>query len=265
MPKISVIMGIYNTNSPDMLKAAIDSILNQTFKDFEFIICDDGSTDGTYELVKKLTAHDIRVRLLKNEKNMGLAFSLNHCLQEASGQYIARMDADDVSLPNRLEKEYLFLEHHPDFALVSCWADLFDEGGVWGLRKNIARPDKKTLLFGPPFIHPTVLMRKSVLEKMGGYRVAPETTRAEDYDLWMRMYAAGFAGYILPEVLFQFREDSGAYSRRKYRHRLEEAKVRYRGFKLLGLLPGAWPYVVKPLIVGLMPQPLLSHLRREKV
>lgn len=263
MPKISVIMGIYNTNSPDMVKTAIDSILNQTFKDFEFIICDDGSDDGTYELVKKLTAHDTRVQLIKNERNMGLAASLNRCLEMATGTYIARMDADDSSLPTRLEEQLIFLENNSQYALVTCWADLFSDDGVWGQKRVIAAPEKKDLLFGPPFIHAAMLFRTDILKDLGGYRVCKETLRAEDYDLWMRLYAAGHKGYNLQKILYQIREDKNAYSRRKYRYRLDEAKVRYRGFKLLELLPGAWPYVVKPLVVGLIPQQLLARLRKD--
>lgn len=265
MPRVSVIMGIYNSNNEEMVKSAIDSILNQTFKDFEFIICDDGSTDGTYELVKRLTKHDDRVILIQNEKNSGLAYSLNHCLSVAKGEYIARMDADDISLPERLEEEVRFLENHNEYALVTSFADLFRDKDIWGIKKVPQTPQKQDLLFGPPFVHAAMLMRKSVLDDLNGYKVSKETLRTEDYDLWMRMYALGYKGYNIQKSLYQIREDKNTYKRRAYKYRLDEAKVRYKGFKALGLMPKAIPYVIKPLIVGLLPQKFLSVLRKEKI
>lgn len=265
MPKVSVIMGIYNTNNETMVKEAIDSILNQTYKNYEFIICDDGSTDGTYELIKKLTMNDDRVVLIKNEKNMGLAYTLNHCLEVAKGEYIARMDADDISVLDRLEKQVEFLDRNDEYAVVGSSAKLFDENGQWGMRCPCEKPIKESFLFGTCFIHPTVMIRRSVLDKVSGYRVSDETLRAEDYDLFMRIYSAGGKGYNLQETLYEFREDKNAYKRRSYKFRIGEAKVRYIGFKRLGLLPKGYLYVMKPLIVGLIPQVILAKLRSEKI
>lgn len=265
MPRVSVIMGIYNSNNEEMIRSAIDSILNQTFKDFEFIICDDGSTDGTYELVKRLTEHDDRVVLIQNEKNSGLAYSLNHCLSIAKGEYIARMDADDISLPERLEKEVAFLDNNKEFAIVGCNVKFFNSNGIWGKRCLPEFPKKASFLFTSPFVHPSILVRAEVMTALCGYRVAKETLRTEDYDLFMRMYSKGYKGYNLQTELYCFREDKNAYKRRAYKYRLDEAKVRYKGFKSLGLMPKAIPYVIKPLIVGLLPQKFLSVLRKEKV
>lgn len=265
MPRVSVIMGIYNSNNEEMVKSAIDSILNQTFKDFEFIICDDGSTDGTYELVKRLTKHDDRVILIQNEKNSGLAYSLNHCLSIAKGEYIARMDADDISLPERLEEEVAFLDNNKEFAIVGCNVKFFNSNGIWGKRCLPEFPEKASFLFTSPFVHPSILIRAEVMTVLCGYRVEKETLRAEDYDLFMRMYSKGYKGYNLQAELYCFREDENAYKRRAYKYRLDEAKVRYKGFKSLGLMPRAIPYVIKPLIVGLLPQKFLSVLRNKKI
>ncbi len=265
MPRVSVIMGIYNSNNEEMVKSAIDSILNQTFKDFEFIICDDGSTDGTYELVKRLTKHDDRVILIQNEKNSGLAYSLNHCLSIAKGEYIARMDADDISLPERLEEEVAFLDNNKEFAIVGCNVKFFNSNGIWGKRCLPEFPEKASFLFTSPFVHPSILIRAEVMTVLCGYRVEKETLRTEDYDLFMRMYSKGYKGYNLQTELYCFREDENAYKRRAYKYRLDEAKVRYKGFKSLGLMPRAIPYVIKPLIVGLLPQKFLSVLRKEKM
>lgn len=263
--QISVIMGVYNFYHPKLLSQAIYSVLEQTFQDFEFIICDDGSTDGTWELLNKIAHSDERIVLLRNLENKGLAFSLNRCLGYAKGEYIARMDADDISLPNRLEKEINFLKENRQYALVTSWADLMEDGHVWGLRRVCEKPEKKDLLFGPPFIHAAMLMRTNVLYELDGYRICKETLRAEDYDLWLRMYAKGYKGYNLQEVLYQICEGREAYKRRSYKFRLDEAKIRYHGFKDLGILPRGIPYVLKPFIVGLIPQRILRNIRGEKL
>lgn len=259
---VSVIMGIYKmAERKSLVKLAIDSILNQTYNDFEFIICDDGSNDGTYELVKRLTQKDKRVILLRNEKNKGLAFSLNQCFYIAKGKYIARMDADDISAENRLEKEVDFLNKHLEYAVVGCNILYINEKGVWGKRILAEKPNRKSFLFTSPFAHPTILMRKEVLEQLNGYKVEKITRRLEDYDLFMRLYAKGYKGYNMQEFLYQFREDTEAYKRRAYKYRWDEVQIRYRGFKLLNLMPLAMPYVIKPLIVGLIPQKILAQLR----
>ncbi|WP_026572827.1 glycosyltransferase family 2 protein [Bacillus sp. UNC438CL73TsuS30] len=265
MPRISVIMGIYNTNKEPMVKAAVNSILNQTFSNFEFIICDDGSTDGTFELIKRITEHDNRVIIIRNALNSGLAKTLNNCLEIAKGEYIARMDADDISLPNRLEKQVEFLDNNAEYDVVGCNIVLFNENGDWGYRKTVERPEKTNFLFGTPFNHPSVVMRRSTLIDLGGYRVDKETLRCEDYDLFMRLYAMGRKGYNIQEKLFKFRENQSAYQRRKYKYRLDEAKVRYKGFKELGLMPKGALYTIKPLIVGLLPQTFLARLRNERI
>ena len=260
---VSVIMGIYKmVNKESIVKLAIDSILNQTYKDFEFIICEDGSNDGTYEMVQRLIKKDSRVILIKNEENRGLAYSLNHCLSIAKGKYIARMDADDISMPNRFEKQVKFLDEHLEYAVVGCNMLYINENGIWGNRILAKKPTKKSFLFTSPFAHPTVIMRKDVLNFLNGYKVEKITRRLEDYDLFMRLYANGYKGYNMQEFLYQFREDNDAFKRRAYKYRLDEVQVRYRGFKALGLMPKALLYVIKPLIVGLISQKFLAKLRK---
>ena len=263
MCKVSIIMGIYNMGEKHTLtQLAIDSILNQTYKDFEFIICDDGSIDSTYEMVRSLIDADSRVKLIKNDRNRGLAFSLNHCLSIAKGEYIARMDADDISLPNRLEEEIKFLDEHEEYAMVGCNLLYINNKGIWGERVLPEKPNKKSFLFSSPFAHPTMVMRKNILCELKGYKSEKITRRMEDYDLFMRFYAAGYKGYNLQKFLYKFREDNDAFKRRAYRYRIDEVQVRYRGFNALGLMPSAWPYVIKPLIVGLIPQYILAIMRK---
>jgi glycosyltransferase involved in cell wall biosynthesis len=264
MVKVSIIMGIYNTNKISFLNQCIQSIKNQVFSEFEFLICDDGSDKITKEAISSLTRQDNRIRLITNESNEGLAYSLNRCINEAQGIYIARQDDDDYSSLDRLKKQLDFIERHPEYSIVGSFIYLFNESGVWGQRSIKEFPEKGDFLWGSQFFHPTVMMRKSDVLKVGGYRQAKETRRAEDYDLFVRMYAAGMRGYNLQEPLYYYREDRDAYKKRKYKYRIDEAILRYKSFKTLGLMPKGIPYIIKPLMVGLIPTKLIMQYRMKK-
>ena len=154
-------MGVYNCSKT--LKEAINSILEQTYSNWEFIICDDGSIDDTYEIVEGYAKDDARFILLKNDKNMGLNYTLNRCLEKATGKYVARMDGDDISLPNRFEKQVKFLEENPKYALVSSSMIMFDETGDFGKLKVIKYPTKNDFCnHAPFFLHAAVMIRKEV-------------------------------------------------------------------------------------------------------
>ena len=149
--KISIIMGVFNCSAT--LGDSIDSILNQTYTDWKFIICDDGSTDNTFQIIKEYqNRYSDKFVILKNEKNMGLNYTLNRCLKEAKGEYVARMDGDDISLPERLKKEVEFLESHSEYAIVSTPMIFFDENGEWKRGKTkIVVPKIKDFVFNAPF------------------------------------------------------------------------------------------------------------------
>lgn len=262
--KISVVMGIYNCEKT--LKESIDSLLNQTFESFEIVLCDDGSKDGTLKIAKEyVMKYPQKVRLIQNTKNRGLAYSLNRCIETAKGEYIARMDADDISRKDRLKKQMDYLENHPECVLVGSQAFLFNEDGVWGVRKTKRYPQKKDFLFGSQFIHPTIIIKKEVLNQVGNYTVSKATLRAEDYDLFMRLYAAGFVGHNMQDILLNYREDKETFRKRVYKYRFGEARVRYNGFKKMKLMPLGLIYVFKPLIVGLIPQKVLTLLRHQNL
>ena len=263
MPILSVITGAYNAAGCPHFEKSVASILNQTFSDFEFIICDDGSTDSTYEILKRFAASDARIKLLKSEKNEGLAATLNKCLAVSEGTYIARHDCDDYSERERFEKQIAYLETHPNVDILGTAAHLFDENGIWGLETFPEKVTNRDFLFTSPYKHGSVMFRKEALLKAGGYRVAKETRRTEDYDLFMRMQAF-CKGENLKEPLYRFCEDNAAKKRRKYRYRIDEAKVRATGFQKLGLLPSGIPYVIKPLLVGLIPTGLLARLQNKR-
>lgn len=260
--KVSIIMGIYNIPSKDILMKAIYSILNQTYTNIEFIIIDDGSTNCTYEWAEEIIKGDKRVILLKNEKNIGLTKTLNLCLKKCTGKYIARMDGDDYCELTRIEKQIEFLKKHSEYSLVSTNLNLFDENGVWGERKNSEIIKSTDFLFTSPVPHPTILTYKWCYEIVNGYKEKWYTDRNEDYDLFMRMFANGIKMYTIQENLYSYREDKTCYSKRKYKYRICEFIVRFLGFKSLKLYPKAIPYVIKPLIVGLIPQKFLRKLRK---
>lgn len=260
MPETSIIAGAYNAASCFSFERSVNSILSQTYSDFEFIICDDGSDDNTWELLEAYAKKDPRIRLIRNERNLGLAASLNRCIELSSGEFIARHDCDDYCAPERLEKQIAYLKAHKDTDILGCNAYLFDENGVWGKEVFPSSVENKDFLFRSPYKHGSVVFRKEALLKAGGYCVSKETYRTEDYELFMRMQKF-CKGSNLDEFLYFFCEDNNAKKRRKYRYRIDEAKIRFNGFKELGLMPKALPYVIKPLIVGLLPMPLLDRMK----
>lgn len=265
MPKVSVIMGTYNCRNFELLNKSVEPILNQTFTDFEFIICDDGSTNETLEFLKKLEKKDSRIKILSYEKNKGLNNALNTCLSEAKGEYIARQDDDDISKPLRLEKEVKFLDRNKEYAIVGSLADIFDDNGVWGNYNIPKEPNKNDFYWNSPFIHPTIMIRKFVYDEVNGYRVARETRRCEDIDLFMRIYAIGYKGYNIQEQLYSYRMVNDPYVKyRPMKYRIDEAIVKYKGYKLMGNLIGGIPYVVKPILVGLIPQKILYMIKKKR-
>ncbi len=263
MPKVSVIMGIYNC--VDTLPIAVDSIINQTYTDWELIMCDDGSSDDTYKVAFEYTQKDNRIKLIKNEKNMRLAYSLNHCLEYAKGEYIARMDADDISLPERFEKQVAYLDAHPEMAVVSSAATIFDEKGdklIRGLGNEY--PLRKSLLLGSPFMHVTIMMRKAAYDLLGGYRVSPETMRTEDADLWFRFRLEKLDGYVIQEPLVKVRECANDLKRRSIKAAWWSVKLHKKYYKLLNI-PVKWRLrAYKPLVSALIPRWIMAIYHRYK-
>ena len=160
--RVSIIMATFNCQNT--LKKCVDSILNQTYTDWEFIICDDCSTDQTPDILADYARKDSRIIIICNEVNSRLAASLNNCLSVARGEYIARMDADDVCVPHRLGTQVEFLETHKKFACVGSDRIIFDEQGDRGIRKSTEYPDINILRHGAPFAHPTIMMKKTVFD-----------------------------------------------------------------------------------------------------
>ena len=201
-PKISVIMPVYNGEK--YLNEAIDSILTQVFYEFELLIIDDGSKDSSKEIIKSY--NDTRIRYIDNTKNEGLIFTLNQGLKFARGKYIARMDQDDISLPNRFQKQYDFLEDNSDTILIGGWANVIDQNGD-KIRNKKTPLDyteiKFEILFHNPFIHSAIFFRKDVIKNIGGY--SKDYEHAEDFELYSRLIKNNLKILNLPEFLIKFR------------------------------------------------------------
>ena len=202
MPRVTVLLSVHNGERH--LREAVDSILRQSFGDFEFLIVDDGSTDGTPHILRSYD--DRRIRLIDNGTNLGLTRSLNRGIGAAAGEFLARQDADDVSAPERLDKQVSFLDAHRDVAMVGTWYTKIDDTGrPLGDRSlpGDATDLRWSLLFYCPFVHSAVMFRlDTVRSEVGLY---DETIRyAQDHDLWSRM-ARQHRVANLPEPLVSYR------------------------------------------------------------
>ncbi len=262
-PKICIIMGVYNC--ADTLSESIDSILAQTYTNWQFIICDDCSADGTYGILEDYYGrYPEKFTILRNEQNMGLNFTLNKCLEYCDGELVARQDGDDLSLPDRFEKEVAILADSR-YALVSSSMVTFDEAGDFGVIRHPEVPTVNDFRFGAPFCHAPVIVRKDVMTAVAGYTVAPHLLRVEDYHLWFKIYAKGYIGYNIQEPLYKMRDDRNAIKRRNFKNRWNETKLKRWGFKTIGVSKRYYYYILRPFILGLIPTCLYRVLHRRKL
>jgi glycosyltransferase involved in cell wall biosynthesis len=208
---VSVILPVFN--GAKYLREAIDSIVNQDFKNFELIIIDDGSKDDSWEIIKSYIHLD-NVKAIRQD-NMRLAATLNKAIGLAKYGYIARQDQDDVSLPGRLKIQYEFMNSHPDIDMVGSWAKIIEEDKLSErmLTHPVTDPEIKIfLIFDTPFVHSSVLFKKKSIINCGLYSTDPLVQPPEDYELWTRMaIACKFAN--IPEVLLHYREVPTSMSR----------------------------------------------------
>lgn len=246
-PKVTVLMSVYNGER--FLRESINSILSQTFKDFEFLIINDGSTDRTKEILESYD--DPRIRVVDNDKNVGLTRSLNKGLELAKGEYIARMDADDVSLPERLEEQAGFFDRNPEVVLLGNWVEIIDDGGnITGI---IRYPVNHcfiawTLLFKTCLAHPTVMYRREEVLKIGGYNNSLKYT--QDYDLWIRLSRIGKISQI-PRILLKIRKLAGSIEYRFQKQQVEIAEnVAF--------------YYAKTILSGISDETFLHFFRKTK-
>lgn len=269
--RISIAMAIYNC--APTLREAIDSIIAQTFTDWELILCDDCSTDDTAAIAQEYVDKYDNILLIKNEKNMRLPASLNHCLEYSDSEFIGRMDGDDISLPERFEVEVAFLDAHPEYALVSCGMINFDEKGDWGVQLKPEKPTKMSFVADSPFCHAPVLMRREALNDVGNYTVRDDLKRGQDYFLWHKFYMKGYKGYNIQKPYYKMRDDQEAAARRGFNEgmitRIKRgwmfSKVKYEILKDLNLPLKNRLFAMRPLIVAILPRTIYMYLHKKKI
>lgn len=267
---ISVAMGVRCSDDDSThLEQAVRSILNQRYENLELLICRNGSGVQANRLLMEIANQDARVRLLDDGADTpmasglisDLAARLNRCIGAARGDYVARMDDDDVSFPERLERQMAYLHDHPEIAFVGSNVELIQNEASAGMRVLPEHPTVKDFLFVQPFIHPALMFRKDALIAVGGYCEALRCGGCEDYDLLLRLYELEYRGANLRTPCLRYRLPDIGKKKRTFHARVNEMKTRYIRFRSLGLLPKALPYVVKPIAVGFLPEAVLRKLK----
>ncbi|MDP6037042.1 MAG: glycosyltransferase [Candidatus Latescibacteria bacterium] len=233
MPKISIILPVYN--AADTLAQALDSLLAQRFRDFEIIAIDDGSTDTSTNILDVYANKDSRIKAISST-HQGLIPTLNRGIEKASGNFIARMDADDVSHPDRLDRQLDFLQHNPHIAIVSSRIQCFPRHRVAkGFRiyeawlNALCTPEDiaREIFIESPVVHPSILIRRACLNAAGGYR---DFGWVEDYDLWLRLHLTGYQFAKVPATLHFWREHTNRLTRQDDRYSADNflrAKAHY--------------------------------------
>ena len=259
---LAVIMSIYRNDKIGFVKQSVESILNQTYKDFDFFIQYDGPIETNVDRYLS-QIEDKRIIIHKREENKGLAFSLNELLNIVRAKdykYIARMDADDISLPTRFEKQLSFFGNHPETDCLGTWAIEITDDGTEYFKKKMPETNKGCLdLFKKRdcLIHPTIMFRSRYFDKAGLY---PEDTYfGEDTIMWAQGFKnnCSFANY--PEYLFKFRIDKNFFKRRRgYKHAISILKLRHRVNKMLGFGIKEYIYALLYSMAKLMPTPVLN-------
>lgn len=247
-------MSVYNGEKH--LEESIKSILNQTFKDFEFIIFNDGSTDRTPIILEKFRKMDTRIKVI-HQKNIGLTKSLNKGIKLSLGKYIARMDADDIAIPNRLEKQIEFIKNNFQLGAIGCWYYLINEYGDI-IKKCKPSPKfskiKRNLVNSAPLIHPALMIKKEILEKINYYD--EEFKYSQDRDLLLRILSHSKLG-IIPEFLLKLRYSKESISLQKETEQKKYCLLALRRAIKNGIYPKWYYLFTLRLIISIhLPTPL---------
>lgn len=257
--KISVVMSVYNAEK--YLTEAVDSILGQTYSDYELILINDKSTDSSGDILNQYANQDPRIVILENEYNVGLTKSLNIGLAIAKGEYIARMDADDISVPDRFEKQVAFLDAHPDYSFVSCIGRYIDENGNPEQLRLFPETNEEIYAMMPKVdavMHPGVMFRRADIEKIGNY--CEDFRVVQDYDLWFRGMAAGYKFYNIQEPLVLFRRNESYNTRKSKAYRMVDFRVRKKGYKINHVPLHKRVYLIVPLALAYIPPKVMDKL-----
>jgi glycosyltransferase involved in cell wall biosynthesis len=262
LPEVTVLMGVFN--GLPHLDLAIRSILNQTFRDFEFVIIDDASTDGSDRVIAKYAATDARIRFVANERNAGLGTVLHRGVHGARGTFIARMDADDASVPQRLERQVEFLRTHQHTDIVGSYALDVTEDGVPVRERRVPTAHERIvkLIWSCPIIHPTVMFRRESILRAGSY--SPALRRRQDYELWFRCVRDGLGFANIPEPLVHYLYSEHTIRRNNFGAAWHQVKVGLRGCRMINASLAAYVATCLPLLEAMVPRALRMRLGRLK-
>ena len=240
------------------------SLFCQTFTDWELVVCDDGSTDKTLEKLKYYAQQDSRIVVLHNDKSQGLAYSLNRCIENARSNILARQDADDASDIHRFEIQYPFVMSHPEYAVVgTCWYNVDAEGKI--SESTVPElPTAMDMVKGGLYLHPSWMMRKDQIKRVGFYTVNKYTIRSQDYHFIMKILAAGMKLYNMQEKLYYYTADQNTMGRSRNWKRVKGLMwIRFDSYRRNHLPLYVYIYVLKPLITNLIPQNIMNkHYKR---
>lgn len=260
---VSVIMTVFN--GENFLRNAIESILAQTYRDFEFIIINDGSTDNSERIINEYADKDVRIKEFSH-KNMGMGASLNKGIDIASTDWVIRMDADDIALPNRLERQLSFIENNPDIAVAATLIYYINDQGKllaknsskWTTRKAVMDTVKANDIIG--ITHPSTIFKKDVVQQVGGYR--PDYWPADDIDLWNRILERGYMILVQPEYLLKYRLHTSSISFKGAR--LARRKLAWLKYSLKLRSEGKDEPTWQEFLHIYMTQPLWRRLNQER-
>lgn len=246
-PKVSIVTSVYNGQFH--LEETIKSILSQTFFDFEFIIIDDASTDKTKDILQTFSIKDPRIRIIKNEKNLGLTKSLNIGLKTSKGEYIARIDSGDLSDPNRLNTQVKFLDENKGHVLIGTWTRVIDDNDeVLGEMKYPTESErlKKALINHNPIVHSSIMFRKYIAQEAGFYN--EDFKYAQDYEFYFRISSLGKIANI-PEFLTFYRKTPNSITGKKNKSQtLFAIKARISAIKRGQYGIFSYMYLIKPFV-----------------
>ena len=243
-------------NEEEYLKESLESVLGQSFREFEFLICDDSSSDTSSRIISGFT--DKRIKFIRNKTKLGLTKSLNKLIKMSRGEYIARMDADDISLPERFKIQTDFLDKHHDIAIVGSWAILINtKGRKLRLKKTPIGFEKirNSVVAANPFIHPTVMYRKKTFEKIGIYN--EKYIYAQDYELILRLLKGHLGANIdKPLILYRVANPKSISNIRLKQQEIFALKARLEAITKMGYPIWNSVYLIKPLLSYLVPAPV---------
>ena len=246
-PLVSVIIACHNA-SP-YIDQCISSICNQTYRNIEIVICDDASSDDSVSKINQWAKRDERIILMINQQNMKASYTRNRCIEASKGDFFLIQDIDDYSVENRIEVLLNVMCKEPELGIVSSAMKLFTDKSIAIKETDTVRkeyPQKKDFIWDLPFSHGASMLRREAVLAVKGYNEDPIEYRQEDYAMFMRIYSAGYRGKNIKNILYYYRYDERNISRSNSQQLKNYAIVRFRGYKILGLLPWALPFVLKP-------------------